>query len=56
MPAPKPFLKKQLPKPETAAAIKELYPGLTSEEEAEAEFFLLRYLEIALQIYERTKN
>lgn len=37
-------------------SITELYPELTSEQQEEAEFFLLRYLEIVRRIFERTRQ
>jgi hypothetical protein len=36
--------------------IEELYPELNPQQQAEAEFFLLRYLEIVRRIFERENN
>ena len=38
---------------EQEPAIANLYPELTSEQQAEAEYYLTRYLEIVQRIFER---
>jgi hypothetical protein len=48
-----PKLAKNIDKQMTIA---EIYPELTLEQQEEAEFFLLRYLEIVRRIFERTRR
>ena len=36
--------------------IEALYPNLTAEEQAEAAYYLSRYLAVTKKIFERTKN
>ncbi len=40
---------------EKKLTIKDLYPNLSEEEQAEAEFFLERYLDIVMRIFERSR-
>ena len=53
---PRPFPHKTLSVQKKQITIAELYPDLTSEQQTEAEFFLLRYLEIVRRIFERTRQ
>lgn len=41
---------------EQAISIGDLYPELSPEQQAEAEYYLTRYLEIVRKIFERTQN
>lgn len=41
---------------EQAVSIADLYPELTPEQQAEAEYYLNRYLEIVKDIFERPRN
>jgi len=52
---PRAFPSKPLESQNKQISIAKLYPELSSEEQEEAEFFLLRYLEIVRRIFERTR-
>lgn len=53
---PRPFNDSLSPKPERKITIREIFPHLSPEQQAEAEFFLKRYLEIVRRIFERTNT
>lgn len=42
--------------PHKQLTIADLYPDLTPEQQAEAEFYLNRYIAIVRRIFERTQN
>lgn len=50
------FNKPRQNKKEYRLPIAELYPGLTPEEQREAEYFLTQYLEIVHRIYEEGED